>query len=337
MKILVTGGCGYIGSHTVLSLITSGFKVVVLDNLSNGSYTALRKVETLGGKKVTFVQGDVRDSSCVMHILKNFSIDAVIHFAGMKSVGESFINPLEYYEVNVGGTLALLAAMKDANVNRLVFSSSATVYGTDAPIPYKETYVRGLQSNPYGKSKAMVEAILEDQIVAKPSWAITMLRYFNPIGAHESGEIGESSSSASQNLMPIISQVALGKLDKLSVFGDDYPTADGTCERDYIHVMDLAEGHIKALSFQKQGVCEVFNLGTGMAISVLELVKAFESHTGIVIPYEIVERRIGDLAKFWADTEKAERKLGWKALRSLDDMIVDTWRWLMKNPHSFKS
>lgn len=333
--ILITGGAGYIGSHTVLCCLQAGYDVVVIDNLSNGHREAIERVEELTNSTVTFVHGDVQDEGILDRIFSSHVIDSVIHFAGLKAVGESVQKPTEYYTVNVGGTLTLLAAMERAEVRNIVFSSSATVYGIEAPTPYRESLPRGTTSNPYGASKAMIERILEDLCVSNPEWSAVNLRYFNPIGAHESGRLGEDPQGIPNNLMPFIAQVAVGRRPKLSIFGGDYPTADGTCRRDYLHVMDLAEGHVQALGYLNNKGCHAFNLGTGTPISVLEMVRAFERVTGVAIPYQIVDRRAGDLPEFWADAKRAERILGWTAKRDLDAMMADTWRWQSANPEGF--
>jgi len=335
MAILVTGGAGYIGSHTVLALLERGHDVVVLDNLCNSSVESLERVAAITGKSPIFIEGDIRDKEILKVVFSTQDIDSVIHFAGLKAVGESVQKPLEYYETNVGGTIALLHAMQSAAVHRIVFSSSATVYGLEAPTPYVETQPRGTTSNPYGASKAMVERVLEDWVQAVPHASAVLLRYFNPIGAHESGRIGEDPQGIPNNLMPFMAQVAVGRREKLSVFGGDYPTQDGTCRRDYLHVMDLAEGHVSALSALDQRGVRAFNLGTGTPVSVLDMISAFESQTGIKIPYEIVGRRAGDLPEFWANPDKALRELGWSAKRDLNAMMADTWRWQSSNPEGY--
>ncbi|NVK00862.1 MAG: UDP-glucose 4-epimerase GalE [Oceanospirillaceae bacterium] len=335
MRILVTGGAGYIGSHTVLVLLQSGYDVVVFDNLCNSSRKSIERVSSIVERQVNFVEGDIRNPEELGSVFSKYHIDAVIHFAGLKAVGESVQKPAEYYDVNVGGTAKLLLAMQKANVSRMVFSSSATVYGVEAPTPYVESLPRGSTSNPYATSKAMIEKMLEDQSIAHPDWSIALLRYFNPIGAHESGLIGEDPLGIPNNLMPFMAQVAVGRRDRLAVFGGDYPTPDGTCRRDYLHVMDLAEGHVKALeSLYKSGCC-AYNLGTGSPVSVLEMISAFESETGVKIPYKIAPRREGDLAEFWADPLKANQLLGWSAKRSLNQMMADTWRWQSQNPDGY--
>jgi UDP-glucose 4-epimerase len=337
VRILVTGGAGYIGSHTVLVLLQSGYDVVVYDNLCNSSFVSVDRVETLAERQVHFVEGDIRDLNALNEVFEEHHIDAVIHFAGLKAVGESVQKPAEYYDVNVGGTAKLLLAMQRAGVSRIVFSSSATVYGSEAPTPYVEHLGRGTTSNPYGTSKAMIEQMLEDQAVACSDWSIALLRYFNPIGAHESGLIGEDPLGIPNNLMPFMAQVAVRRREKLSVFGGDYPTPDGSCRRDYLHVMDLAEGHVKALESLDKPGCGAFNLGTGLPVSVLEMISAFESETGVKIPYEIAPRREGDLSEFWADPSKANQQLGWSAKRSLKQMMADTWRWQSHNPNGYET
>lgn len=334
MKVLVTGGAGYIGSHTALALLQDGHDVIVLDNLCNGSLDSVARVKKLAEKNVEFFKGDIRDTNLLRELFEHYSIDSVIHFAGLKAVGESTQVPLAYYNNNVSGTLVLLDAMKKAEVSKLVFSSSATIYGENAPVPYIEEYSRGAASSPYGATKGVVEQVLEDLAASDSGWAFTALRYFNPIGAHESGLLGEDPKGVPNNLMPFISQVAVGRRDQLSIFGDDYPTPDGTCRRDYLHVMDLAEGHVSALENLVSGF-DAINLGTGQPVSVLEMVKAFERVNGVSIPFEVVDRRIGDLPEFWANVDKAKAQLGWEAKRTLDQMMADTWRWQSKNPNGY--
>ena len=335
MNILVTGGCGYIGSHTVVALLSAGYDVVVVDNLINSSAESLNRIHEITGRIPLFSKGDIRDEQFLAGVFSDYSIDAVIHFAGLKAVAESVDKPLDYYDVNIGGTVKLLRAMQNANVQKFVFSSSATVYGVEAPTPYIETQPRGITSNPYGTSKAMIEKILEDLYASNPSWSIARLRYFNPIGAHESGKIGEDPLGIPNNLMPFMAQVAVGRRNKLSVFGNDYPTPDGSCRRDYLHVMDLAEGHVKALEYLDHPCCEIFNLGTGQPVSVFEMITAFEAAIGAKIPFEIAPRRSGDLAEFWADATKANSILKWQAIRSLDEMMADTWNWQSQNPKGY--
>ncbi len=337
MAILVTGGAGYIGSHTVVELLQAGHEVVVIDNLCNGSEEALRRVEKITGRQVVFIHGDIRDRAMLDTLFVTHAIDAVIHFAGLKAVGESVGQPLRYYENNVYGTVVLCQAMAAAGVYRLVFSSSATVYGEEAPVPYVESMSRGTTSSPYGTSKAMVEKVLEDQCQADPRWSVVLLRYFNPIGAHPSGLIGEDPQGIPNNLMPYISQVAVGRLPELPIYGNDYPTADGTCVRDYLHVVDLALGHLKALQALSMLGVSRYNLGTGKGVSVLEMVRAFVRATGVEVPYRFAPRRAGDLAAFWADADMAERELGWRAERGLEEMMADTWRWQSANPAGYRS
>ncbi len=334
--ILVTGGAGYIGSHMLVALQTAGYGVVALDNLSNGSLEALRRVERLTGKKTAFVQGDIGDRALIEHVLKRYDITAVMHFAGLKAVGESVARPLTYYQNNLSGTLTLCEAMASCGVTRLVFSSSATVYGEPARMPLDESMPTGQPTNPYGRSKLMAEHCLQDMAAADPRWSLALLRYFNPVGAHPSGDLGEDPHGIPNNLLPYIGRVAAGKLACLSVFGDDYPTPDGTGVRDYIHVMDLVEGHLKALQAleQRHGV-NIWNLGHGRGHSVLEVIHAFERASGQRIPYRVVSRRPGDIAASWADPTKAERELGWRARRGLDEIMTDTWRWVSANPDGY--
>ncbi|HAI73303.1 MAG TPA: UDP-glucose 4-epimerase GalE [Alteromonas australica] len=334
--ILVTGGAGYIGSHTVLQLLEQGYGVVVLDNLSNASAESLRRVEALTGKSVAFVQGDIRDTAVLDGIFSDNDIFAVIHFAGLKAVGESVQKPLAYYENNVYGTLTLCNAMQKHNVKNIVFSSSATVYGDPASLPLREDMATGQPTNPYGMSKLMVEHVLADLYNSDDQWNIVLLRYFNPVGAHESGQIGEDPNGIPNNLMPFISQVATGKLQRLSVFGDDYDTPDGTGVRDYIHVEDLANGHLKALDRLALNMgLDKYNLGTGQGYSVLEMVKAFEQASGKDIPYTIAPRRNGDIAACYADPTKAATELNWHADKGLDAMCADTWHWQSNKPQGY--
>ncbi len=334
-KVLVTGGAGYIGSHTTLLLLQAGFDVVVLDNLSNSSIESLNRVRKLTGKELTFAEGDMRDEVFLEKLFNQHSINAVIHFAGVKAVGESVSNPLSYYDCNVVGTLRLLEAMAAADVKSLVFSSSATVYGDPDSVPISErASLRA--TNPYGATKLHIENMLRDLYASDQEWKIALLRYFNPVGAHESGEIGESPSGIPNNLMPYIAQVAAGKRDKLQVFGGDYPTSDGTGVRDYIHVMDLAEGHLAALTAINvaSGVLTA-NLGTGCGYSVLEMIEAFARVSGQYIAYEIVDRRPGDVAICYADPDHAQKTLGWKAKRDIETMCSDHWRWQKKYPDGY--
>ena len=334
--LLVTGGAGYIGSHTTLALLQAGHDVVVLDNLSNSSPQALHRVAQIAGRAPVFVQGDVRDATVLRQLFGRHRIDAVLHFAGLKAVGESVRQPLRYYDHNVAGTLALCQAMADAGVFRLVFSSSATVYGDVAHTPISEATPTGRPTNPYGRSKLMVEELLADLAAADARWRVGVLRYFNPVGAHPSGLIGEDPDGIPNNLLPYISQVAVGKLAELAVFGGDYPTPDGTGVRDYIHVLDLAEGHLKALdALQTRTGWQVWNLGTGQGYSVLQMVQAFEAASGRRVPYRIAPRRAGDIAQCWADPAKALQELGWKAERGLPQMMADAWRWQSRNPQGY--
>ncbi|MFO2466264.1 UDP-glucose 4-epimerase GalE [Pseudomonas sp. 15FMM2] len=336
MKILVTGGTGYIGSHTTLALLEAGFDVVVLDNLCNSSDAALHAVEAICGKSALMIHGDVCDRALLDRIFQQHAIDAVLHFAGLKAVGESVRKPLEYYEANVGGSLTLCQAMTAAGVFRLVFSSSATVYGTPEQMPISEDLPTGSPTNPYGQSKLIVENLLRELCAADPRWSIALLRYFNPIGAHASGHLGEDPNGIPNNLVPYISQVAVGSLQELSIFGDDYPTVDGTGVRDYIHVVDLADGHLKALQSisQRTGI-NIWNLGTGDGYSVMQVLRAFEQASGRPVPYRVMPRRSGDVAESWADPSKAARELGWKATRSLQQMMTDTWRWQSNHPRGY--
>lgn len=337
MTILVTGGAGYIGSHTVLELLQQGNEVIVLDNLSNSSNKSLKRVKQITEKEITFYQGDVQDRECLDEIFKHHNIDSVIHFAGLKAVGESVAKPIEYYQNNVQGTLTLVDAMRDAGVFKLVFSSSATVYGNPASLPIREDFPVGGTTNPYGTSKLMVEMILQDIVKSDDRFALALLRYFNPVGAHKSGLIGEDPNDIPNNLLPYISQVAVGRLEKLSVFGDDYNTKDGTGVRDYIHVVDLALGHLKALERIADNTgAHIYNLGTGNGYSVLEMVNAFEKASGQAVPYQISPRRSGDIAACYAATEKAFNELGWQAERGIDEMMQDTWRWQSNNPNGYK-
>lgn len=335
MEILVTGGAGYIGSHTVLLLLENGYDVVVVDNLCNSSKESLKRVKELTGKDVKFYENDINDFEAMDKIFSENDIFAVIHFAGLKAVGESVKIPLKYYENNLSGTFALLEAMKKNNVKKIVFSSSATVYGDPERVPITEDMKLGA-TNPYGRTKLFLEQILSDVYVADNEFSVSLLRYFNPIGAHESGRIGENPRGIPNNLMPYITQVASGKLEKLSVFGDDYDTHDGTGVRDYIHVMDLAWGHIKAIEYikDKTGVF-VHNLGTGTGYSVLDIVKAFEKANGLKIPYVIAPRRPGDIATCYADPTKAKNELGWEAKRGIEDMCRDSWNWQKNNPMGY--
>jgi len=332
---LVTGGAGYIGSHTLIELINNNFEVVVIDNLANSSRESLRRVEQITGHEIPFIEADVRDQSALDDIFTTYDIDSVIHFAGLKAVGESVAKPLEYYDNNLVSTLALLEAMRKHSVKQLVFSSSATVYGSPSELPLRETSTVGVGlTNPYGKTKYMIEQIIQDYCAADPAFEATILRYFNPIGAHQSGQIGEDPNGIPNNLLPYVAQVAVGKLQSVGVFGDDYDTPDGTGVRDYIHVVDLARGHVAALQHMKAGA-NVYNLGTGSGTSVLEIIKAFSKACGRNLPYDIKPRRAGDIAACYADCSKAERELGWRAELSIEQACADSWRWQSQNPNGF--
>ena len=336
MNVLLAGGAGYIGSHTAVELLNAGYQVVIVDDYSNSSPEAVHRIEKITGKRVISYEADVKNKEKMRYIFSENHIDCVIHFAGLKAVGESVRLPLKYYRNNIDTTLTLLECMEEAGVNQFVFSSSATVYGEENEPPYVETMHRGRCSNPYGWTKVMMEQILEDAAKANPELSVILLRYFNPIGAHESGLIGEDPQGIPNNLMPFIAQVAVGRRDHLTVFGGDYPTPDGTCLRDYIHVLDLANGHVKAVEYaaNHKGV-EVFNLGTGTPYSVLDIIHAFEKATEVKVKYEIGPRRAGDLPKFWADSTKAQKILDWHAERTLEDMCRDTWNWQSKNPDGY--
>lgn len=335
--ILITGGAGYIGSHTVLTFLESGYEIVVLDDLSNASEESLKRVEKLTNKKIHFIKDSILNKSALDKLLKNYPIEGVIHFAGLKAVGESVEKPLKYYHTNVTGTITLLQALKEAEIDTFVFSSSATVYGDSTEIPYKENTPLGQCTNPYGQSKQTIERILKDLQHAETHWKIASLRYFNPIGAHPSGEIGEAPNGIPNNLLPYVSQVAIGKLKELSVFGDDYPTKDGSGARDYIHVMDLAEAHRIAYEYirQKNGY-HIWNLGTGQAHTVLEIIQQFEKTNHIKIPYQIKPRRAGDLATSYANVDKAKQELNWQAKRDLNTMLADLWKWQKQNPNGYE-
>ena len=333
--ILVTGGAGYIGSHTLIELINNNFKVVAIDDLANSSRESLRRVEQITGHEIPFIEADVRDQSALSDIFTTYDIDSVIHFAGLKAVGESVAKPLEYYDNNLVSTMTLLEAMREHNVKQLVFSSSATVYGSPSELPLRETSTVGVGlTNPYGKTKYMIEQIIQDYCAADPTFEATILRYFNPIGAHQSGQIGEDPNGIPNNLLPYVAQVAVGKLQSVGVFGDDYDTPDGTGVRDYIHVVDLARGHVAALQHMKAGA-NVYNLGTGSGTSVLEIIKAFSKACERDLPYEIKPRRAGDIAACYADCSKAERELGWRAELSIEQACADSWRWQSQNPNGF--
>ena len=336
MTILVTGGAGYIGSHTVVELLNHDYQVVVVDDFSNSKPASLKRIEKITGKGFAFVEANIMDKDALRKVFENYSIDAVIHFAAFKAVGESVAKPLKYYHNNIQGSVALLEVMEEYGVKQFVYSSSATVYGLNNPSPLKEDMPTNQATNPYGYSKLVNEQLIKDYQQAHPDWHAVILRYFNPIGAHESGLIGEDPQGIPNNLMPYITQVAVGKREELSIFGSDYPTPDGTGVRDYIHVVDLAQGHLKALEWMAdQGKSGIFNLGTGQGVSVLDLVKAFETANEIKIPYQLADRRPGDIATCYADPSLAEDVLGWKANRSLIDMCRDSWRWQVTNPNGF--
>ena len=336
MNVLVTGGAGYIGSHTCLELLESGYSVIVIDNLCNSNPKSMVRVEALTGKQITFYQGDVRDETLLRKIFRDHDIGCVIHFAGLKAVGESVAMPWEYYDNNLNSTLTLTKVMREYGKKNIIFSSSATVYTADNEMPLREWSRTGNCTNPYGWTKYMTEQILNGLAHSDPEWSIVLLRYFNPIGAHESGRIGEDPRGIPNNLMPYITQVAVGRREKLSIFGNDYDTHDGTGVRDYIHVVDLSKGHVAAVKYaQNHKGCEVFNLGTGTGYSVLDMVKAFEEANGVAVPYEIVDRRPGDIATCYADPTKSAEKLGWKAEKNLTDMCRDSWHWQSSNPNGF--
>lgn len=336
MTILVTGGAGYIGSHTCVEILNAGYEIVIVDNFYNSCPESLNRIKELTGKDFKFYECDIRDREGLDKVFAENKIDAVIHFAGLKAVGESCAKPLEYYENNIGGTVTLCEAMRDAGCKKIVFSSSATVYGENNPSPLKETMQIGGTTNPYGTTKYMIELILRDIWASDNDWSIAILRYFNPIGAHKSGRIGENPNGIPNNLMPYITQVAVGKLACLSVFGDDYDTHDGTGVRDYIHVVDLALGHVKAVEKVLSGTgVDAYNLGTGIGYSVLDIVHAFEKACGKPLNYKIVDRRPGDLATCYSDPSKALETLGWKAERGLDEMCEDSWRWQKNNPEGY--
>ncbi|WP_236772656.1 UDP-glucose 4-epimerase GalE [Aliarcobacter cryaerophilus] len=338
--ILITGGAGYIATHTLVELKKANFDFVVYDNLSNSSKEALKRVKKITGAKVKFVKGDIRDKKALRKVFKTYSIDSVIHFAGLKAVAESVAKPLKYYDNNVVGTIKLLEVMREFDCKKIVFSSSATVYGNPKSCPIDESFDVGATTNPYGTSKYMIERILEDLYISDNSFKIAVLRYFNPVGAHESGLIGENPNGIPNNLMPYISQVAVGKLKELSVFGSDYPTVDGTGVRDYIHVVDLANAHVKAIEYlgnetSASSVLKV-NIGTGTGYSVLDMIKAFEKASGQKIPYKLVPRRAGDIAICYSNPQKAKEILGWEAKHSLDDMCKSSWNWQSKNPKGYE-
>lgn len=338
MRILVTGGAGYIGSHTCIELLEQGHEVVVVDNLCNSSKVSLERVEAITGKTVTFYEADLLDKAALDKIFGCEGIDAVIHFAALKAVGESVSKPLEYYHNNITGTLILCDVMRDHGVKNIIFSSSATVYGDPAFVPITEKCPKGVITNPYGQTKSMLEQILTDLHTADSQWNVTILRYFNPIGAHKSGLIGEDPAGIPNNLTPYITQVAVGKLKEVGVLGDDYDTPDGTGVRDYIHVVDLAVGHVKALEkmTSSESLVRVYNLGTGQGFSVLQMIEAFSKACGKPIPYSIKPRRPGDIAECYADAALAKKELGWEAERGIDEMCEDSWRWQSKNPNGYK-
>ncbi|ERG65126.1 hypothetical protein L332_11835 [Agrococcus pavilionensis RW1] len=336
MRVLLTGGAGFIGSHTAIALVEHGHDVVILDDLSNASEEAVRRAERLAGAAMPLIVGDAGDAALVGRVLADHRIDAVIHFAGLKAVGESVAQPLTYYRVNLGTAIATLEAMATHRIRRFVFSSSATVYEQPGELLREDAPVGIDLPNPYGRTKAMIEAMIADAAAADPALEAAVLRYFNPVGAHPSGDIGEDPKGIPNNLMPFIAQVAAGERERLRVFGDDYPTVDGTGVRDYIHVLDLAEGHVAALEALEPGVLTV-NLGTGRGVSVLEVLRAFERAVGRELPFEVVERRVGDAAVSTADPTLAQERLGWRATRSLDDAVTDAWRWQERNPRGYRT
>ena len=337
-QILVTGGTGYIGSHTTIALLEAGFDVVVLDNLCNSSVESLNRIERICGKRPKFYQADIRDRKALDQIFAEYQFNSVLHFAGLKAVGESVQKPLDYYENNISGSITLFQAMAQANVFNLVFSSSATVYGAPTEMPIREDFPTVAPTSPYGSTKLTIEVILKDLAKSDQQWSIALLRYFNPVGAHQSGLIGEAPNGLPNNLLPYISQVAIGKLHELSVFGGDYSTPDGTGVRDYIHVQDLADGHLCALkAISEDAGVRVWNLGTGIGYSVLEIIHAFEQASGRPVPYKLIDRRSGDIAECWADPRKAASELGWTAKRGLIEMMADSWRWQENNPLGYAS
>ncbi|MDY4883644.1 MAG: UDP-glucose 4-epimerase GalE [Anaerovibrio sp.] len=337
MKVLLAGGAGYIGTHTAVQLLKGGYEVVVVDNYDNSCPEAVKRAEELAGGKIALYEADIQDREAVQAILAKEQPETVIHFAGLKAVGESVAKPLKYYRNNINTTLSLLEAMAETGVQRIIFSSSATVYGEQNPAPYNEEMPKGLCTNPYGWTKSMMEQILADAATANPELGVVLLRYFNPIGAHESGRIGEDPQGIPNNLMPYVSQVAVGRREQLTVFGGDYDTPDGTCLRDYIHVMDLADGHVKAVEFAAghKGV-EIFNLGTGKPYSVLDIVNTFQQVNDVKVNYVIGPRRAGDLPVCYADAAKAKKVLGWEAKRTLADMCRDSWNWQKNNPDGYR-
>lgn len=334
--ILLAGGAGYIGSHTAVELLNAGYEVVVVDNFSNSSPEAIRRVQKITGKTVKLYELDIKDNAKLFEVFKENKIDAVIHFAGLKSVGESVQKPIMYYRNNIDTTLSLLETMSEYGVNNIIFSSSASVYGENNPVPYTETMKRGVCTNPYGWTKSMMEQIFEDAAKADENLSVILLRYFNPIGAHKSGIIGEDPQGIPNNLMPYVSQVAVGKRECLTIFGNDYPTHDGTCTRDYIHVVDLAKGHVKAIDYILSHNCvEIINLGTGTPYSVTEIVSTFEKVNGIKVNHVYGPRRAGDLAELYANADKASEILGWRAEKNLEDMCRDSWNWQKNNPNGY--
>ncbi|SUB82158.1 UDP-glucose 4-epimerase [Pragia fontium] len=336
MNVLITGGTGYIGSHTCVQLIEAGHTPVIIDNLCNSKASVLKRIEQITGHKPVFYSGDVRDAALLDKIFNQHKIDAVIHFAALKAVGESVNKPLEYYDNNIHGSLVLVEAMRRAGVKNFIFSSSATVYGEQPITPYAETMPTGRPSSPYGNSKLMIEQCLQDLQKAEPEWSISLLRYFNPVGAHPSGLMGEDPQGIPNNLMPFIAQVAVGRRDHLSIFGNDYPTPDGTCVRDYIHVVDVADGHIAALNkLTHHAGIHIYNLGAGFGYSVLDVVNSFSKACGKPVTYQFAPRRDGDLASYWADPNKAANELNWRVKLNLDDMCADTWRWQQANPQGY--
>ncbi|KXO73797.1 UDP-glucose 4-epimerase [Acinetobacter venetianus] len=335
-RILVTGGAGYIGSHTCIELLNAGHEVIAFDNLSNSSEESLRRVQVLTNESLIFIKGDIRNQHELDQVFHDYQIDAVIHFAGLKAVGESQLIPLTYFDHNIMGSIQLIKAMEKASVFRLIFSSSATVYDEINISPLTETMMTGMPSNNYGYTKLVIEQMLEKVAQADVRWSIALLRYFNPVGAHKSGQIGEDPQGVPNNLMPYVTQVAVGRREKLAIFGNDYPTKDGTCERDFIHVVDLAKAHVFAvINRLKQTGCRAWNIGTGVPISVLQIKETFEKVNGVEIPTAFVERRAGDLAAFYADATRAEQELGWKPQYSLEDMLADSWNWQKQNPNGY--
>lgn len=337
--ILLAGGAGYIGSHTAVELLNAGYDVIVADNYCNSCPESTKRVEKITGKKITSYELDIKDTTALDKIFKVHQIDAVIHFAGLKAVGESIEKPIMYYRNNIDTTLSLLETMEANHVKNIIFSSSATVYGEENPVPYLETMPRGACTNPYGWTKSMMEQIFEDAAKASPDLSVVLLRYFNPIGAHESGMIGEDPAGIPNNLMPYVTQVAVGKREKLTIFGNDYPTADGTCTRDYIHVVDLAKGHVKAINYilKNEKVCEIFNLGTGTPYSVTDIVETFQRVNGVKVNHVYGDRRSGDLPECYANADKALKVLGWKTEKNLEDMCRDSWNWQKQNPNGYRS